>query len=370
MRIEPQNNTALSGLYISGGNFCTQCEPEGFRRITYFLDRPDVMARYTMTIVADKARYPVLLSNGNPAEHGDLPRWPALGEMGRPAPEALLPVRAGRRRSRRPSRTDSRPRSGTAGGAGDLGAPRRRGQMRPCDGLAEEVDALGRGDVRPRIRSRRVQHRRGQRLQHGGDGEQGPQHLQHALRAGQARDRDRHRLPGHRGGHRPRIFPQLDRQPGHLPRLVPAVAEGRADRLPRPAVLGRSGQPTRCSRIGNVRTLRAAQFPEDAGPLAHPVQPQSYLRIDNFYTRDRLQQGRRAGPHDPHAARARRVPPRHGPLHPAARQPGRDDRGFRRRDAGRRAASISASSRAGTTRPARRSSRSRTARTRPRAATS
>src|SRR5207302_3761864 len=69
-RIEPQNNTVLSGLYKSGGNFCTQCEPEGFRRITYFIDRPDVMARYTATIVADKARFPVLLSNGNPVERG------------------------------------------------------------------------------------------------------------------------------------------------------------------------------------------------------------------------------------------------------------------------------------------------------------
>src|SRR5712691_7125595 len=60
-RINPAGNTALSGLYISGGNFCTQCEPEGFRRITYFPDRPDVMARYSVTIRADKARYPVLL---------------------------------------------------------------------------------------------------------------------------------------------------------------------------------------------------------------------------------------------------------------------------------------------------------------------
>ncbi len=73
-RIDPQNNNALSGLYVSGGNFCTQCEPEGFRRIAYFIDRPDVMARYTVTIVADKGRYPVLLSNGNPAGSGGAER--------------------------------------------------------------------------------------------------------------------------------------------------------------------------------------------------------------------------------------------------------------------------------------------------------
>jgi aminopeptidase N len=69
----PAANTALSGLYVSSGNFFTQCEAEGFRRITYFLDRPDVMAVYTVTLRADKAAYPVLLSNGNLVEQGDLP---------------------------------------------------------------------------------------------------------------------------------------------------------------------------------------------------------------------------------------------------------------------------------------------------------
>ena len=71
-RIRPQENTALSGLYKSSGNFCTQCEAEGFRRITYYLDRPDVMSRFSTTIIADKKRYPVLLSNGNPDSHEDL----------------------------------------------------------------------------------------------------------------------------------------------------------------------------------------------------------------------------------------------------------------------------------------------------------
>ena len=70
--ISPINNTALSGLYVSRHNFCTQCEAEGFRRITYFLDRPDVMARYTTTIIADEKRYPMLLSNGNPIASGKL----------------------------------------------------------------------------------------------------------------------------------------------------------------------------------------------------------------------------------------------------------------------------------------------------------
>lgn len=71
-RIKPQENTALSGLYKSSGNFCTQCEAQGFRRITYFMDRPDCMARYTTTIIADEKRYPILLSNGNLVDSGKL----------------------------------------------------------------------------------------------------------------------------------------------------------------------------------------------------------------------------------------------------------------------------------------------------------
>jgi aminopeptidase N len=71
-RIAPARNSALEGLYVSSGVFCTQCEPEGFRRITWFPDRPDVLATYTVTIRADRARYPVLLSNGNLVDAGEL----------------------------------------------------------------------------------------------------------------------------------------------------------------------------------------------------------------------------------------------------------------------------------------------------------
>ncbi len=71
-RIDPGANTALEGLYLSSGNYCTQCEAEGFRRITCFPDRPDVLTRFTTTIVADRAACPVLLSNGNPVDRGEL----------------------------------------------------------------------------------------------------------------------------------------------------------------------------------------------------------------------------------------------------------------------------------------------------------
>ena len=72
VEIAPENNTALEGLYRSGDMFCTQCEAEGFRRITWYPDRPDVMARFTTTIEADRERYPILLSNGNPSDEQEL----------------------------------------------------------------------------------------------------------------------------------------------------------------------------------------------------------------------------------------------------------------------------------------------------------
>ena len=70
VKIHPETNTALEGLYTSGSLFCTQCEAEGFRKITYYLDRPDVMSIFTTTVIADQHKYPVLLSNGNPVGSG------------------------------------------------------------------------------------------------------------------------------------------------------------------------------------------------------------------------------------------------------------------------------------------------------------
>ena len=93
----PQNNTSLDGLYRSSGNFCTQCEAEGFRKITYFLDRPDVLARYEVTISAEQERYPVLLANGNLLESGPLPegRHYARWQDPFPKPSYLFAMVAG-----------------------------------------------------------------------------------------------------------------------------------------------------------------------------------------------------------------------------------------------------------------------------------
>ncbi|WP_277810095.1 aminopeptidase N [Chromohalobacter canadensis] len=96
--IDPAANTALEGLYVSSGMFCTQCEPEGFRRITFYPDRPDVMATFSTTVVGDKAEAPVLLSNGNPVESGELPggRHFVTWEDPHPKPSYLFALVAGK----------------------------------------------------------------------------------------------------------------------------------------------------------------------------------------------------------------------------------------------------------------------------------
>ncbi|HEV8464765.1 MAG TPA: aminopeptidase N [Pseudolabrys sp.] len=95
--VDPSANTQLSGLYRSNGTYCTQCEAEGFRRITFFPDRPDVMAVYTTRIEADKTEAPVLLSNGNLVEHGEAPggRHFAVWHDPHPKPSYLFALVAG-----------------------------------------------------------------------------------------------------------------------------------------------------------------------------------------------------------------------------------------------------------------------------------
>ena len=85
--IKPHENLQLSGLYKSSGNFVTQCEAEGFRRITYFQDRPDVMAKYCVRVEADKAKYPLLLSNGNELTKGELEGGRHFAEFEDPFPK-------------------------------------------------------------------------------------------------------------------------------------------------------------------------------------------------------------------------------------------------------------------------------------------
>ncbi|MBU0480849.1 MAG: aminopeptidase N [Proteobacteria bacterium] len=96
-RVYPEKNTALEGLYRSGTKLCTQCEAEGFRRITWYLDRPDVLATFTVTLIGDPARYPVVLANGNLVEKGEMPdgRHFAVWHDPYPKPSYLFALVAG-----------------------------------------------------------------------------------------------------------------------------------------------------------------------------------------------------------------------------------------------------------------------------------
>ena len=257
-RIAPKDNTELSGLYTSNGSYL---HPMRGGRLPphHLFPRPARRdgALHHHDHRRQGARARCMLSNGNPGAVEDAGdgRHRVTWTDPHPKPSYLFALVAGDLVAVKDSFTTR------SGRHVDLGIWVRRGDEDRCAHAMRSLKTsmqLGRGRVRPGIRPRRVQHRRRVRLQHGRDGEQGAERLQHEIRAGEAGDRDRRRLPGHRDGHRARIFPQLDRQPRHLPRLVPAVAEGRPDGLSRPGVLRRSGQPRGEAHRRRARAARGA----------------------------------------------------------------------------------------------------------------
>ena len=355
VEIAPRANTQLMGLYASNGMLCTQCEAEGFRRITFFPDRPDVLSTLPGADERPTRRASrCCCRNGNPVAAGELRDGTPLGRVARSLPQALLSVRAGRRRSRRQSRQLHHP-LGPRGRARHLGA-RRRSAERTEHAMAALKAAMKWDEevYRPRIRPRRVQHRRRQRFQHRGDGEQGPQHLQLALHPGRPRHRDRRRLRRDRRRRRARIFPQLVGQPGHLPRLVPALAEGRLHRLPRPELLGRHGLARRSSGSRTCACCAPRSSPRMPGRSRIRCGPIPIIEISNFYTATVYNKGAEVirmmhtmlGPE-----RFRAGCDLYFERHDGA---GGDLRGFRPRDGGGERASTSASSACGTSRRARR----------------
>jgi aminopeptidase N len=281
-RIRPQDNTTLLGLYTSGGNFCTQCEAEGFRRITYFPDRPDVMARYTVTIDADKRRYPVLLSNGNRAGQGEREggrHWAKWVDP-HPKPSYLFALVAGdlvavedsfTTRSGRPVRLAIWVRRGDEDKCGHAMASLKKAMAWDEErfGLEYDLDIFNIVAV--------------------SDFNMGAMenkslnvfNTKYVLAKPEtATDADyqgietviAHEYFHNWTGNRVtcRDWFQLSLKEGLT---VYRDQEFSADQGSRAV-----------KRIAEVRGLRASQYPEDEGPLAHPVRPQSYLRIDNFYT--------------------------------------------------------------------------------------
>jgi len=281
-RIAPQSNTALSGLYLSGGNFCTQCEPEGFRRITYFIDRPDVMARYTTTITADKRRYPVLLANGNPVERGEIDarrHWAKWVDP-HPKPSYLFALVAGDLVAVEDRFTT---RSGKEVG---LAIWVRRDDEDKCGhamaslkkamrwdeevfGLEYDLDVFN--IVAVSDFNMGAMENKGLNIFN----------TRYVLAKPEtATDADyqniesviAHEYFHNWTGNRVtcRDWFQLSLKEGLTVFRDQEFSADQGSRAVR--------------RIGDVRTLRAMQFPEDDGPLAHPVRPDSYIRIDNFYT--------------------------------------------------------------------------------------
>jgi aminopeptidase N len=285
-RVHPERNTALNGLYLSGGNFCTQCEPEGFRRITYFPDRPDVMARYTVTIRADRARYPVLLSNGNPEGSGELiDGEPAGRHWARwvdphPKPSYLFALVAGdlvavtdqfTTRSGREVALAIWVRRGDQDKCGHAMASLKKAMAwdEQVFGLEYDLDVFN--IVAVSDFNMGAMENKGLNVFN----------TRYVLAKPEtATDTDyqgietviAHEYFHNWTGNRVtcRDWFQL------------SLKEGLT--VFRDQLFSADQGSAAVHRIANVRALRAAQFPEDAGPLAHPVQPQSYLRIDNFYT--------------------------------------------------------------------------------------
>jgi aminopeptidase N len=280
-RIVPQENTKLEGLYATKSGFVTQCEAQGFRRITWFTDRPDVMARYTVTIHADKKAYPVLLSNGNRVAAGDEPagRHRASFEDPFPKPSYLFAMVAANLEVLEDEVVTSKGRK-------DLFVYVEPGKL---DQAGWAMDCLKRAIAWDERRFGLELDLDEYKIVAVGDFNSGAMenkglnifNTKYVLaRADTATDADYlniDRVVAHEYFHNwtgdrvtCRDWFQLSLKEGLT---VFRDQEYGADTYSRAV-----------TRIGEVRMLRAAQFPEDAGPMAHPVRPQSYMEIRNFYT--------------------------------------------------------------------------------------
>jgi aminopeptidase N len=282
VRIHPGQNTALEGLYLSGDMLCTQCEAEGFRRITYFLDRPDVMARYRTSLAADQSRYPVLLANGNPVETRELPhgRHLACWEDPFPKPSYLFALVAGDLRFVEDGYLTA------SGREVDLRIYIEPENVDKCDHAMSSLKKAMRWDEETYGREYDLDVYNIVAASHFNMGAMENKGLnifnaKYVLaRPDTATDADFQGIEGviaHEYFHNwtgnritCRDWFQLSLKEGFT---VFRDQEFSAE-------MGSRG----VKRIEDVRALRARQFAEDAGPLAHPVRPESYIEINNFYT--------------------------------------------------------------------------------------
>ena len=280
--IHPGANTGLSGLYVSNGVFCTQCEAEGFRRITYFLDRPDVMATYRTTIRADRAHYPVLLSNGNLVEERPLGdgRHLAVWHDPFPKPSYLFALVTGDlalnedsfvTRSGRKVRLCIYVEHGKEQKTGYAMEVLKRAMRWDEERFSLEYDLDLFNIVAVSDFNMGAMENKSLNVFNDKYILADPETATDDDYAGIERvvaHEYFHNWTGNRITCRDWF--QLSLKEGLT---VFRDQEFCSDMRSRPVL-----------RIQDVRTLRARQFPEDAGPLAHPVRPDSYIAIDNFYT--------------------------------------------------------------------------------------
>ena len=278
----PSANTTLMGLYVSGGRFCTQCEAQGFRRITYFQDRPDVLSTYTVRLEADKKSYPTLLSNGNCTDEGNMANGLHFAEWADPFPKPcyLFALVAGefdnvhdsfKTMSGRSIPLDIYVDPGDASRATYAMDALKRSMKWDEEAFGREYDLDRFMIVAVRDFNFGAMENKGLNIFNSS-----------LLLADEASATDlnfehiesvvAHEYFHNWTGNRItcRDWFQLCLKEGFT---VFRDQEFSADQR------GRTLQ-----RIKDVKALRARQFVEDAGPLAHPVRPASYMKIDNFYT--------------------------------------------------------------------------------------
>jgi aminopeptidase N len=282
VEIDPEGNKALEGLYMSGGRFCTQCEAEGFRKITYFPDRPDVLSRFSVRIEADKAAFPILLSNGNRVEEGDLEGGRHFAEWRDPFPKPcyLFALVAGELDELRDSLVTMTGRTIDLRIYVDPGqADRARYAM---DALKRSMkwdeEAFGREYDLDLFMIVAVRD-----FNFGAMENKGLNIFNSSLLLADehtATDDNYERIESvvaHEYFHNWTGDRITCRDWFQL-----CLKEGLT--VFRDQSFSADMRGAAVQRIKDVKSLRARQFPEDAGPLAHPVRPSSYLKIDNFYT--------------------------------------------------------------------------------------
>ncbi|RYG06519.1 MAG: aminopeptidase N, partial [Burkholderiales bacterium] len=282
----PAKNTKLMGLYVSNDSFFTQCEAEGFRRITYFLDRPDVMAMYTVTLRADRAKYPVLLSNGNLVDSGTLDDGRHFAKWVDPhrKPAYLFALVAGKlvaREQRITARNGQNHLLQVYVRPGDLDKT-EHAMTSLMHSVAWDEARFGLPlDLERFMIVATSDFNMGAMENKGLNIFNTKYVLANQATATDADYSNIESVVGHEYFHNwtgnritCRDWFQLSLKEG--------LTVFRDQEFSQDLCFEPSARAVK--RIEDVRVLRTAQFPEDAGPMAHPVRPDSYIEISNFYT--------------------------------------------------------------------------------------